>query len=55
MSKMGGGEEMEMEMGKVKGRTLKTPDMDEMSRPKRPPPIHAKEPTKYERKRERSV
>jgi hypothetical protein len=28
-------------------RTLSTPDMDEMSIPKRPPPMHAKVPTKY--------
>ena len=28
-------------------RTLKTPDMDEMSRPNRPPPMHANEPTRY--------
>lgn len=29
------------------GRTLSTPDMDEMSSPKRPPPIHANDPTMY--------
>lgn len=28
-------------------RTLSTPDMDEMSSPKRHPPIHAKVPTTY--------
>ena len=32
------------ERGKL---TLRTPDMDEMSRPKRPPPIHANVPTMY--------
>jgi len=28
-------------------RTLKTPDMDEMSKPNSPPPIHANDPTRY--------
>lgn len=27
--------------------TVKTPDIDEISRPKRPPPIHANDPTMY--------
>jgi hypothetical protein len=28
-------------------RTVRIPDIDEMSRPKRPPPMHAKDPTRY--------
>ena len=28
-------------------RTLRTPDMEDMSRPKRPPPMQANEPTTY--------
>jgi len=28
-------------------RTVRIPDIDEMSRPKRPPPIHEKDPKRY--------
>lgn len=37
-----------VELGWSEGiRTDRTPDMDEMSSPKSPPPIHANEPTMY--------
>jgi len=38
---------MERDSSIDKELTFKTPDIEEISRPKRPPPMQAKEPTTY--------